>query len=97
MNKGGQNMIEPLQAGAPVLIGPHTGNFEPLATHLCEGGAALRLNSSEEMITAGRMLLADEAKRAEMVAVASQVLQSHQGATPRNCDLVEKLLLDHQP
>jgi len=35
VNKGGQNMIEPLQAGAPVLIGPYTGNFEPLATRLC--------------------------------------------------------------
>ena len=27
VNRGGQNMIEPLQGGTSVLIGPHTGNF----------------------------------------------------------------------
>jgi 3-deoxy-D-manno-octulosonic-acid transferase len=92
INKGGQNMVEPLQAGAPVLIGPHTGNFEPLATHLCDGGAAIRIKTSEELVAAARIILADEAKRSVMVAAAREVLQPHQGATARNCEFVEALL-----
>ena len=92
VNHGGQNMIEPLQAGAPVLFGPHTGNFEPLATHLCEAGAAIRVNDSEEITSATRTLLQDAGKRSAMIAAAIDVLHPHQGASIRNCELVEKLL-----
>jgi 3-deoxy-D-manno-octulosonic-acid transferase len=92
VNKGGQNMIEPLQAGTPVLFGPHTANFEPLATNLCKAGAALRVNTSDEIVSAIRPLLADGAKGSAMVAAATLVLKRHQGATERNCVLVENLL-----
>ena len=92
VNKGGQNMIEPLQAGAPVLIGPHTGNFEPLATRLCEAGAAIRVNDHEEIIAAVHSLLGNEEKRAAMIAAATDVLKPHQISTERNCELVEALL-----
>lgn len=92
VNHGGQNMIEPLQAGAPVLIGPHTGNFEPLATRLCNAGAAVRVNDSEEMATTAQTLLSDPEKRSSMIAAANDVLRTHQDATLRNCELVEKLL-----
>jgi 3-deoxy-D-manno-octulosonic-acid transferase len=92
VNHGGQNMIEPLQTGVPVLIGPHTGNFEPLATRLCEAGAAIRVNDHGEIIAAVRSLLGNEGKRAAMIASAATVLKPHQGSTERNCEAVEKLL-----
>ena len=97
VNKGGQNMIEPLQAGAPVLIGPHTGNFEPLATQLCEAGAAIRVRNYAEVMTATRLLLVDEKQRSSRVASAQQVLQPHQEATVRNCVLVEGLMNEFTP
>lgn len=92
VNKGGQNMVEPLQCGASVLIGPHTGNFEPLATKLCDAGAVIRVKDGEEVARATRLLLTDTGKRTTMVAAAERILSVHQGATPRNCELVEKLL-----
>lgn len=88
---GGQNMIEPLQAGTPVLIGPHTGNFEPLASLLCEAGAAIRVKDSKEIVAAVRSLIAEDKKRSSMIAAASRVLTPHQEATKRNCDLVANL------
>ena len=93
VNKGGQNMIEPLQAGAPVLIGPHTGNFEPLATHLCDAGAAIRVDDQGEIVAATGSLLGDDSKRTAMITSAANVLQTHQGATTRNCEQVQSLLL----
>lgn len=92
VNKGGQNMIEPLQAGVPVLIGPHTGNFEPLATQLCESESALRVNDHRDMIAAVRSLLSNQSKRAAMIKAAAGVLKPHQGAAQRNCELLEGLM-----
>jgi 3-deoxy-D-manno-octulosonic-acid transferase len=89
VNKGGQNMIEPLQAGAPVLIGPHTGNFEPLATSLCEAGAAIRVSDYRDIVAVSRTLLGDEEKRATMINSAREVLKTHQGSAQRNCELLE--------
>ena len=94
VNHGGQNMIEPLQAGTPVLIGPHTGNFEPLASRLCSAGAAIRVNDSEEIASAARTLLCDPEKRSSMITSAIDVLRPHQGAAVRNSELVKKLLQD---
>lgn len=93
-NHGGQNMIEPMQAGAPVLFGPFTGNFEPLASRLCEAGAAIRVNDHGEITAACRSLLDNPEKRKAMITSAVSVLKPHQGATERNCDLVEGLMGD---
>jgi len=93
VNRGGQNMIEPLQLGAPVLIGPHTGNFEPLATELCKAGALLRVTDSANIASAVHSLLQDSQKRRAMIVATSHVLEAHQGATLRNCELVEALLI----
>ena len=88
---GGQNMIEPLQAGTPALIGPHTGNFEPLASQLSEAGAVVRVNDPGEIVAAVRSLLCEDDRRLSMIAAANRVLAPHQEATKRNCDLVANL------
>jgi 3-deoxy-D-manno-octulosonic-acid transferase len=92
VNRGGQNMIEPLQSGRPVLIGPHTGNFEPLASRLCEAGAGRRITDADSIIAALRELLPSPARRQVMILAATKILAIHQGATERNCELVEKLI-----
>jgi 3-deoxy-D-manno-octulosonic-acid transferase len=96
VNHGGQNMIEPLQTGAPVLIGSHTGNFETLATRLCAGGAAIRVSDEEGIVSAVRSLLSDPTKRSGMIASAIHILAHHQGATGRNCEFVENLLRSYK-
>jgi 3-deoxy-D-manno-octulosonic-acid transferase len=92
VNYGGQNMIEPLQAGVPVLIGPYTGNFEPLASRLCEAGAAIRVTNAEEIAASLQQLLSDSSRREKMIQSAMAVLASHQGATARTCELVEQMV-----
>ena len=92
VNHGGQNMIEPLQAGTPVLIGPHTSNFEPLATRLCEAGAALRVSNAEDIVSAIHQLLSNPSQRKAMILSANSVLAPHQGATTRSCEFVHQML-----
>jgi 3-deoxy-D-manno-octulosonic-acid transferase len=92
VNKGGQNMIEPIRCGVPVLIGPHTGNFEPLATHLSEATAVIRVTTVDEIVATVRSLLGNREKQGAMIMAASGILKPHQGAVQRNCELVENLL-----
>ncbi len=40
---GGQNPREPARLGCPILLGPHTGNFEETVASLLGAGGALRI------------------------------------------------------
>jgi len=92
VNHGGQNMIEPLQAGRPVITGPHTGNFEPLARRLSAAGALLRATDSVSIAAGVVKLLEDKSLREGMIHSAASILRPNEGSTSRNCELIESLL-----
>jgi 3-deoxy-D-manno-octulosonic-acid transferase len=88
---GGQNPVEPILAGKPVLFGPHMENFSTLAQALIASAAAIQVhdpNSLEEKIT---WLLRDREAASRLVANARAVLARHNGATSRTAALVMKL------
>lgn len=45
---GGQNLIEACAVGKPVLIGPHTFNFEAITKDAIAAHAAIRITSARE-------------------------------------------------
>ena len=92
VNKGGQNMIEPIRCGVPTITGPHTANFEPLASHLCREEALIRVTDHHDIVATVRSLLGNGEKRTTMLTAAAGILKPHQGAVQRNCELVEYLL-----
>ena len=63
---GGQNLIEPIAAGTPILVGPHTFNFAEAAEAAVAAGAALRVGDAAGMLAAAGQLLADRAARERM-------------------------------
>lgn len=86
---GGQNPVEPILAGCPVLFGPHMENFASLASALLESGGAREVQDSDSLAEISGQLLDDSAERENMICQARAVLQPHQGATVRSADLVE--------
>ena len=80
---GGQNLIEALAVGTPVLIGPHTFNFSEAATGAVAAGAAQRVADAEALIHAVGALFGDPAQRDAMQEAAGAFHASHRGATDR--------------
>jgi 3-deoxy-D-manno-octulosonic-acid transferase len=80
---GGQNLLEPIAAGTPTLVGPHTFNFAEAAEAAIAAGAALRVGDAAGMLAAAGRLLADRAAREQMRSDGAAFLRRHRGATDR--------------
>ncbi len=88
---GGQNLIEACAVGTPVVIGPHTYNFQAVADDAVRAGAALRAEDAEAGMRAAMALLADAARREDVSAAGRAFATTHQGATARTIALLQDL------
>ncbi len=91
---GGQNPVEPIAAGRPVIFGPNMENFAVLARSLVRAGGAVQVANEVELHENIARLLRDESARRRLVKNARSVLRCHDGATLRTAELVMNL---HSP
>jgi 3-deoxy-D-manno-octulosonic-acid transferase len=89
--RGGQNPVEPILAGKPVLFGPHMENFSALAEALITNNAAVQVRDPNSLQQQIAWLLRDRDAALRLVANAQSVLARHSGATARTAKLVVSL------
>jgi len=89
---GGQNLIEACSVGCPVLIGPHTFNFEQAAWLAIEAGAALRVDTADTLLQSALQLLDDAPARHAMSEAGLAFAAHHRGAAARVAALISPLL-----
>jgi 3-deoxy-D-manno-octulosonic-acid transferase len=88
---GGQNPVEAIVAGRPVVFGPNMENFAALAGQLVAAGGALQVRNPEELVDAFTTLLRNPSHREEIVGRTRQVLDRHRGATERTAQLLKRV------
>lgn len=86
--EGGQNPIEPLAAGKPVITGPNMANFAAFMEKLVAAEGCLRLSDSADLSDALLQLLNDPDKATQLVKSGTAVLAPDQGAAARSADLI---------
>jgi len=90
---GGQNPVEPILAGKPVVFGPHMENFATLANMLVSKKGAIQVCDINSLEQALAELLRDSKTRQRLVQNAHEVLSAHRGATARAAALIHELHL----
>ena len=88
---GGQNPVEPIFSGKPVVFGPHMENFAMLARRLVSKNGAIQVADTDSLERAVAELLRDGDARKRLVQNARAVLSEHQGATARAAALIHEL------
>jgi 3-deoxy-D-manno-octulosonic-acid transferase len=88
---GGQNPVEPIMAGRPVVFGPHMENFVTLAGTLISKEGAIQVHDVESLERTIENLMGDTEARQRLVRNAREVLDQHRGATARAAALIANL------
>ena len=89
---GGQNMIEPVALGLPVVYGPHTSNFRGVADTLADHGGARIVATVDELVAVTTELWRQPDHARDMIAHGQAFITSQQGATRRNVETALQLL-----
>jgi len=99
VDKGGHNVLEPAAAGATVVTGAHTHNFQAIVELMNEAGALVQLPAledaaaSDELAYVFEKLLASPAEREDLGRRAKQLITANQGAADRTMQLIAPPIL----
>ena len=85
---GGQNLLEGCAVGCPVVVGPHTFNFEDATRGAIDAGAAIRVSDAAELGRTINRLLSDPHRRRAMSEAGKRFTDAHRGATEQTLELL---------
>ena len=85
---GGQNIIQPLAHGKPVVHGPHMQNFRDVAEPAVRTGATIVAKDAKELAAALTRLANEPETRAEMGRAAKALVEQNLGAALRCAEAV---------
>lgn len=90
---GGQNIIQPLAQGKPVLHGPYMQNFRDVAAMADREGATRTCRTPDDLAAAIDAVLGDEALRTRMGEAARKLVASNAGASKRYAEAIARAAL----
>ena len=94
---GGQNMLEPLFFGTPVLFGPYIENFKEIADRILAAGAGMLVHDGRELLDAIKALIESPGLRQSMGKAGLQVIQEQEAVMARTASLITEALWKSSP
>lgn len=94
--RGGQNFLEAVEAGCPVVFGPHMENFAEAADLFLSADAVRQAGNPDELGALVAKLLDDAKDRHALSNRAGKLLGQRRGATRRSMELVLDRLADRR-
>ncbi len=79
VDKGGQNIIEPLSLGKLVIFGPHMNNFKEIARKIIDAKGAIQLKNETELTAQMTRYLKFKDERCHIIHKALQTLKNSRG------------------
>ena len=79
--RGGHNLIEPASLGSPIIIGPHTFNFEDIVQKFVNDDACIIVNSEDELFDAIELLAQNSNIANQYASRAKKVVEKNKGST----------------
>ena len=79
--RGGHNLIEPAALGSPIIIGPHTFNFEEIVHQFLSDHACVKVTSEDELLAAMELFIGDSKVAKEFAHRAKEVVERNKGST----------------
>jgi 3-deoxy-D-manno-octulosonic-acid transferase len=89
---GGQNLIEALAAGAPVVVGPSMFNFAEATRLALDAGAAIQAPDASAAVRQAVEMISDRKKRDEMARAGKKLCEAHRGATAKHLEVCRRLI-----
>jgi 3-deoxy-D-manno-octulosonic-acid transferase len=95
---GGHNILEPAAAGACIVTGAHTENFDEIVRTFIARGAIIQLDPVREAEAARTLaevfqnLLQNSGRRQELAGRAKAVVAENRGATARTMQILNTIL-----
>ena len=88
LSNGGQNPVEAIFAGKPVIVGPNMENFSTLIAQLIQNNAIKQIDGPEMIVESVSEILLEPEKTQKMVSSANDVLSFHRGSSKRTAEII---------
>lgn len=85
---GGQNLIQPLACGIPVIHGPHMHNFRDVADAASRAGATGIVSTSTELFETLSALVSNPERRSQMGNAGRELVEANRGASGRYAEAI---------